>query len=148
MVHEKKEICSCLVKGVLTSYVHMYFISSHRCLQYNLPEHFYWLIFTASTLQWRGGPFSTLTYGTLMESCSVTVMTTTWTCLAQIWCSSYDSCCNGTCLVLFRGIRGHHSLTLSPFRYLFPLRHHTRDIWCQWNYDWCSQPTYWFQRKI
>ncbi len=102
-------------------------------------------IFTGISLQplnysiWRGGSFSTMTYGTLMESYSVTVLTTTWACLAQIWCSKFwlplaiKARSTETCLVLFRGIRGHRSLTLFPLRCFFPLRRHTRHIRCQWS---------------
>lgn len=49
----KKSLC--LVKCVLASYVHTYFISSNRCLQYNLPGYFYWHIFT---MVFKGGESS------------------------------------------------------------------------------------------
>lgn len=49
---EKKVDVHVWVKAVLASYVHTCFITSNRCLQYNLPQHFYWHIFTTPTLQY------------------------------------------------------------------------------------------------
>lgn len=69
-----------------------------------------WSIFTGISLQplhysiQRGKQFSAMTRGALMESYSVTVVTTTWA--WYIWCSTE------TGLVLLRGIRGHCKPTL------------------------------------
>lgn len=99
-----------------------------------------WSTFTGISLQplhysiQRGKQLSAMTRGTLMESYSVTVVTTTWAWC--IWCSTE------TGLVLLRGIRGHCKLTSSPFL----LRCHTRDIWCG-GVMLLLQPSDWFQKK-
>lgn len=133
MVHEekkKKEICSCLVKGVLASYVHTHFISSHRCLQYNLPEHFYWHIFTASTLQYSKGRtvfHNDLRHfdGVLQRNHHDYNMNMSRT---DMVLQLLTLCSSETGLVLFRGITGNHSPPSLHLDSLLPLKHQTIDI--------------------
>lgn len=120
---KKKEIYSCLVKGVLASYVHTYFISSHRCLQYNLLEHFYWHIFTASTLQYLEGrtifPNDLWLIDGVLQRClhdnNLNMSSTDR--VQQFWLLlAIRALSTETGLVLCRGIRGHRSLTLHSLR--------------------------------
>lgn len=123
-------------------------------------------IFTGISLQplhysiQRGGPFSTMTHGALMESYSVKAMTTTWTCLTQIQCHGYNSHVSLRHAWFYSGALGGIAAQLcSPLDAFFPpttqTPHQGYLMPVTWYYC-CSrcgglrhaQPSYWFHRKI